>query len=389
MTVLARTDNSPRASGALQVPSQEPERFHRQLPGYAPTPLVDAAGLADELGVGRLYVKDESSRFGLPSFKIMGASWAVVRALEERLGEPLPAGADLDGIARALAPLGRLTLVAATDGNHGRAVARMARLLGYASHILVPEGMAPARIDAIRSEGATVTRVAGTYDEAIERSAAEAADDRLVISDTSWDGYEQVPAWIMDGYSTIFWEVEDQLAATGAPPPDVVLVQIGVGAFATALVRHYRRSGAPSEPLIVGIEPEGADCVRASIAAGRRVDRPGPHRSIMSGLNAGTPSQLALPELSRGIDLFLTVADGGIVGATQALHRAGVEAGETGAAGVACLKAMRDDPALTGRIPPDANVLTIVTEGATDPDAYRRILGQRVGADWYAAAPVA
>lgn len=374
MSIVASADNARPADPSLPEPATRPLDFHRRLPGYRPSPLVEAPGLADELGVGRLYAKDESSRLGLPSFKILGASWATIRLLEDRLGKPFDDDATLEDIAVALEPLRPLTLLAATDGNHGRGVAHMARLLGLSSHIFVPADMVPARIEAIRDEGATVTVVEGTYDDAIERSAAEAGDHRLVVSDTSWEGYEKVPRWIVDGYSTILWEVDAQLDEQRLPAPDVVIVQIGVGAFATAVTRHYRRPGLARQPLLIGVEPDTADCVRASIAAGELVTLPGPHRSVMAGLNAGVPSQLALPELAEGVDLFLTISDDPVPEATRALHRAGIEAGETGAAGIACLMAIRADSDFAERIPSDANVLVIVTEGATDPVAYQRIL---------------
>ena len=202
----------PRGIGAhaLQVGSEEPgpRGFHRRLEGYSPSPLTETPELASELGVARLFVKDESSRLGLPSFKILGASWAVYRALGRHIGgwgdwERL---ADLN---HALKPHKPLALAAATDGNHGRAVARMARLLGLEARIFVPHGTAPARIDAIRDEGASCRVVNGTYDDAVDHSAGEASERCLVVSDTSWPGYEEVPAWVIEGYSTIFAEASE------------------------------------------------------------------------------------------------------------------------------------------------------------------------------------
>src|SRR5262249_25097264 len=149
-----------------------------------------------------------------------------------------PDWTDVDGLRAALTPLGALTLAAATDGNHGRTVAHMAALLGYDAQIFVPSGTAAARIDGIASEGATVHVVDGTYDDAVLAAAALASDAVLVVSDTSWPGYTQVPRWVIDGYATIFAEIDEQLAIAGAPPPDVVLVPMGVGALAAATVEH-------------------------------------------------------------------------------------------------------------------------------------------------------
>ncbi|HEX5690805.1 MAG TPA: pyridoxal-phosphate dependent enzyme, partial [Roseiflexaceae bacterium] len=220
--------------------SRAPLEFHRRLPGYAPTPLVEAPLLAATLNIGRLWVKDEASRLGLPAFKILGASWACYLALQELMGGAIGAWNTLDELAEQLAPLRPLTLAAATDGNHGRAVARTARLLGFAARIFVPAGTAAARIEAIESEGAQVLVVDGTYDEAVALAAKEAGPRCLVISDTAWPGYETVPRDVIAGYSTIFWEIDDELARRGEPPPDLVVVQIGVGALAAAVVRHYR-----------------------------------------------------------------------------------------------------------------------------------------------------
>src|SRR3712207_4066829 len=200
-----------------------PLEFHRRLPEYAPTPLVDAPKLAGALGVGRIWVKDESYRLGLPAFKILGASWAVYRALDEHsrkhLGSDLEPWRDIEDLKEGISPLLPLTLAAATDGNHGRAVARMAKLLGLRSRIFVPSDMVPARIEAIESEEAKVTVVDGTYDEAVARSAEEANEHCLVISDTSWPGYEDVPWWVIEGYSTILWEIDDEMVRRGEEGP--------------------------------------------------------------------------------------------------------------------------------------------------------------------------
>jgi diaminopropionate ammonia-lyase len=344
-------------------PDAAPTEFHRRLPGYAPTAVVDAAALAAELGLGHVFVKDESHRFGLPAFKILGASWAVYRLLVTRLGRE-PAWMSLDELRRALAPLGPLTLATATDGNHGRAVAHMARLLGYGAHILVPAGTARARVDAIAGEGAEVTVVDGTYDDAAQAAAGLATEDVLVVSDTSWPGYTEVPRRVIDGYATIFAEIDEQL---GASPPDVVVVPMGVGALAAAAVRHF---GARA--LIVVVEPDSAACGFRSAQARRPVSVPGPHDSIMAGLNCGTVSLIAWPEVAAGTDVFVTVDDPAAERAMRDLATIGVVAGETGAASVAGLRAVvaAGSPGIDGR-----RALVLCTEGATDPVAYRRIVG--------------
>ena len=382
MTVsnAARIVHNPNTSN-VSPPSagRAPQEFHRRLPGYAESPLVSAPGIARELGVGSVLLKDESSRLGLPAFKILGASWAVYRALEARLGGFAPWDS-IDDLRCQLDPLRPLTLSAATDGNHGRAVARMAKLLGFDATIYVPAGTAQARIDGIASEGASVTVVDGTYDEAVAIAARDAGERCLVISDTSWPGYEDVPRWVIDGYSTILWEVADQLGERGEPGPDLVTVQIGVGALASAVVGHFRQP--VEQPKIVGVEPLRAACMLSSIEAGQIVSIPGPHDSIMAGLNCGEPSMLAWPIVSTGVDLFVAVDDERAREAMRLLAKAGVVAGETGAAGLAGLLELLRGPNQADirkrlEITNTTRILLFITEGATDPDAYAQIVGDR------------
>ena len=354
--------------------------FHERLPGYGVSPLVPGDPLAERLGLGRLWVKDESSRYGLPSFKILGASWATYRALRD-LGGFRDADWDtVDELARLVAARTAIRrLAAATDGNHGRAVARMARWLGLGCSIFVPRGTAAARIDAIEGEGATVIVVDGGYGDAVARSADEASGECLVVSDTSWPGYEDIPRWVIEGYRTIFDEVDDQLSRRGEPRLDIVVVQAGVGALTAAATRHYRSGRRTPEPRLIAVEPTHAACVLASVSAGHLVTIPGPHESIMAGLNCDTPSLVAWPDLSRGVDLFLAVDDRAAERAMRDLAEISVVAGETGAAGLAGLtdlcvggaQAIRAELAL----PDSPAALVLSTEGATDPDAYAAIVG--------------
>jgi len=373
---------NPQATQQLEgeIPGGEAFDFHQKLPGYRESPLIDAPGIADVLGVGKVWVKDESSRFDLPAFKFLGASWAIYRVLLERSGGAIGPWQTFDDLRERFAPLKPLTLIAATDGNHGRAVARMAHLLGFASHILVPRGMAQARIDAIEGEGANVTIVDGSYDDAVTQAAALASENALVISDTAWDGYTQIPRWIMGGYTTILRELDDQLAATGSPRVDLVAAQMGVGGLATAVVWHYRRPELANQPKIVGVEPLAADALLESARAGRMVEVPGPHTSIMAGLCCGVPSLVAWPILSSGIDVFVAIDDEWAREAMRELAKAGVVSGETGAAGLAGLLALLSGPEREQhrqllRLTPESQVVVISTEGATDPVAYQHIVG--------------
>jgi diaminopropionate ammonia-lyase len=212
----------------------------------------------------------------------------------------------------------------------------------------------------------------------VARSAQDAGERCLVISDTSWPGYERVPAWVIEGYGTIFAEIDEALEHARRPQPDVVVVPIGVGALAAAAVRHFW-SLPGGRPRLVGVEPTSAACVLESVAAGRIVTLGHPQTSIMAGLNCATPSLVAWPLISRGIDLYLAVPDRYIGEATRLLAADGIVAGECGAAGLAALSALATDGRLSEArealaLGPDSRVLLLSTEGATDPDAYRRIV---------------
>ena len=383
-----RTLVNPDAQEVLggPAPDRAPLAFHRRLPGYEETPLVDAPGIAEALGVGKVWVKDESARLGLPAFKVLGASWAVYKALEERL----PGGAfgdweTVEELKERLEPLRPLDLVAATDGNHGRALARVAGILGLGAKIFVPEEMVFARREAIAGEGAEVVVVKGTYDEAVERSYEEAGERSLVVSDMSWPGYERIPSWVIEGYSTMLWEIDDELESRGEAGPDLVVVQVGVGAFAAAVTRHFRVPQRSRHPKLLGVEPAGAACLLESVAARRIVSVPGPHDSIMAGLNCGRPSLVAWPTVSRGIDVLVAVDDEPAQEAMRLTAASCIVSGETGAAGLGgLLELLRrggespDQEEKARRalgVGGESRVLLFNCEGATDPDRYRELVG--------------
>jgi diaminopropionate ammonia-lyase len=341
--------NPLRQSALRPSDDDAPVRFHRALRGYAPTPLVEVPELAAEWGVGRVLLKFERERFGLPAFKFLGVSWAAERLLGEPPYEP------------------GLELIAATDGNHGRAVARAARLRGLGATILVPAGTAEARIEAIEGEGASVQVVDGSYDDAVRLSAELADERRLVLSDTSWPGYEDVPRRVIEGYATIFHEVDEQAGAA----VDVAFIPIGVGALAAAAARHLA-----GRARLAGVEPVGAACMLESIRAGRITEVPGPHRSIMAGLNAGLPSLVAWPLVSSSFDLFAAAEDELAVEGTRRLARLGLEVGECsgGAAGAAAALLADAEAREALGAGADSVVLVLLTEGVTDPRAYAQIL---------------
>lgn len=359
-------------------PERDVIAFHRALPGYAPTPLHDPGSIAAGLGLAHVLVKDESRRFGLKAFKALGASWAIHRVLEEHrtTGQEPPA-----------------TVSTATDGNHGRAVAWSARRLGLLAVVFIPAHAARARKEAIAAEGARVVEVEGGYDDAVRRCAEVAAEHGWqVIADTGYEGYLKIPRLVAQGYATLFQEIDAQIEERFLPEPDIVLVQAGVGALAAAAVEHYRRRrAAPTAPNprgapgLVVIEPDAADGLLESILSDDGQPRPatGDQRSIMAGLNCGLPSLAAWPVLRRGVDLFLSIEDRHAEEAMRLLLSApegAIEAGESGAAGLGGLVALRREPALLEAalrlgLGASTTALLINTEGATDPEGFRRITG--------------
>ncbi|GAA5047321.1 diaminopropionate ammonia-lyase [Thermocatellispora tengchongensis] len=344
-------------------PACEATAFHVTLPGYAPTPLREMPALAAELGVGKVFVKDESARMGLPAFKILGASWAAYRAL---VGDRGPM--TLEELAAAT-PAGT-RLVTATEGNHGRAVAHMARLLGLPARIFVPAAVDPAAVRAIAAEGAEVGTVPGSYDEAVRAAAGEAASvpGSVLVQDTAWPGYVDVPRWIVEGYATLYYEIDDQLAAAGAAPAALVAVPMGVGSLAQAAVAHYRAchgGTVPPPPTLLGVEPGSAACVLAALRRGEHGTVP-TGTSVMAGLNCGTPSSLAWPYLRDGLDAAVAVGDAEAVRAVRDLAALGVTAGPSGAASLAGARAVLLDPDRRAATAagPESTVVLLVTEGA-------------------------
>jgi diaminopropionate ammonia-lyase len=326
--------------------------FHRSLPGYAPTRLAALPGLAQALGVARLYAKDESNRLGLPAFKALGASWAIHQVLRER------------------APAGPLTVATATDGNHGRAVARFARQFGHRSAIFVPDGVHPAAVQAIRAEGASVTHVPGSYDDAVHAASRTAAADpghTLLVQDMAWDGYEEIPGWIVDGYTTLFTEIDGQLQFQGISHPDLVVVPAGVGSLLQAALTHYRSDRTPPGTAVLSVEPQSAACVLASVTAGHPVTVATGVTS-MAGLNCGTVSSLAWPYIRPGLDACVAVSDHEAADAAGELIRCGVQAGPCGAAALAALQALRhrdgaDRPGTALGLGPASTIVLLITEG--------------------------
>src|SRR4051794_5991587 len=319
MTVFLNPAYDP---GPVPSPARDAVAFHHSLEGYAPTPVHD-------LGHG-VFIKDESDRLGLPAFKVLGASWAVERALR--------------------ADPSIHTLVAASAGNHGRAVAHVAARRGLRARVYLPARSVPARRAAIAGEGAEVVIVDGTYEEAVTRAAVDAREPGVFeLADVGAGGPAE---WVIDGYATLFAELDRTF--------DTIIVPVGVGSLGAAAARYGARVGAE----VIAVEPETAACLTASLRAGEptQVATPG---TTMAGLDCAEVSLAAWPTLRAGIRATVTVSDAETHQAMRELAAAGLTIGDSGAATKAALAKLRDH----------GDVLLIATEGATDPDGYRAVIG--------------
>ncbi len=357
--------------------------LHRSLEAYALTPLTALPNLARKLGVGKILVKDESCRFGLKAFKALGSTYAIYRYVREYLefvGRDCPDPGLFYRSHDIFEPEAYM-FCTATDGNHGRGVAWVARLLHQKSVIYMPRNSVPARIGNIRREGADVRVVDGDYDAAVAQCRQDAElHGWQIISDTSWPGYEKIPRWIMAGYLTLFDEISEQSNMV----PDIVIVQAGVGALAASAGYYYRSRYSNRNIKLVSVEPLQAACVLESIEKGEPVVSNGQQDSMMAGLNCATPSITAWPIIKGSFDLFLSIPDDRAREAMRLYyHTEGndprIISGESGAAGLAALLALIQDDGFDGareilEIGSETNVLVLNTEGATDPVNFRRIV---------------
>ncbi|KAJ5905625.1 Peptidase M20 [Penicillium subrubescens] len=334
-------------------------KFHQSLPSYSPTPLVSFPELAAELGVRAVFVKDESNRFGLPSFKVLGASWGCFRAVAQQLG--LPPTASLDEVSTG-AKASVITLVAATEGNHGRAVAFMARLLGIDAQIFVPRSMDERTRGFIAGEGACVVVSPGCYDQAVFEASnrANKLPGALLIQDTAFEGYESVPAWIVEGYTTLMNEAEQQVAQLGLTT-SVMVTPVGVGSLAHAVVRHCKSRKTPVSVVVV--EPDSAPCLSKSLHAGKSITVETSF-TIMDGMNCGTVSTTAWPDLQRLVDACVTVSSYESHEAVQFLTSKSVPAGPCGGASLAALRRLAAEPSASPLLHKDSVVVLLSTEGA-------------------------
>lgn len=365
-------------------------KFHESIPGYRATPLYCLPELAGHLGVSRIYVKDESLRFGLKAFKALGATWAVAGIICEKLGWSLSA-VDFSELKKAAVRLTDLTFVTATDGNHGRGLAWTAAQLGFKAVVYMPAGSARVRVKTIENEGAMVRVTENNYDDTV-RLAAEAAKTNgwHLVQDTAFEGYEKIPSWIVQGYTTMAEEVLEQLKAEALELPTHLFLQAGVGSMAASVLGYYANTLGKDCPRTFIVEPAQADCFYQSALADDGTPKTvrGELKTMMAGLACGKPSPFAWRILRDFADGYFICPDEiAAVGMVQLAKPLGndppVVSGESGAVGIGLLRELLSGGRYDGirramKLDRASRVLCFSTEGDTDPDNYRAIVNPEV-----------
>ena len=388
--LVLREKNCPTAdlSAFSYEEAQKARNFHAGFAQYSETPLTALSNLAKALGVASIHVKDESYRFGLNAFKVLGGSYALGRFIAQKLGEDienLPASRILS--AKVKEKLGELTFVTATDGNHGRGVAWTAHQLGQKSVVYMPKGSAIERLENIRAEGADASITDLNYDDAV-RLADKHAQERgwVMVQDTAWEGYTDIPLWIMQGYSTMGWEIIHQLEKIGAEKPTHLFLQAGVGSMAGAMAGFFAAYYGEDRPFITIVEPNRADCLFRTARAndGKLHNVTGDMNTIMAGLACGEPCSIGWDVLRYCADAFLSVpesvaADGMRILAAPARGDSPIVSGESGAAAFGAAANLLLDSDLAAMkaqlgLNEHSRLLFISTEGDTDKENYRNVV---------------
>ncbi|MEN6378671.1 MAG: diaminopropionate ammonia-lyase [Methanofastidiosum sp.] len=342
------------------------------MPEYQRTPIVPLEKLSEKIGVGKIWVKDESHRFGLNSFKPLGSIYAIYRTLEEMAGRSI-------SISEIFSPsfkenVGELTFSAATDGNHGLGIAWASMKLGQKAVIYLPKGTVPQRIEAIRKTGAKAVVIDGNYDDAVEKMARDGENEGWhVISDTAWEGYQEIPTLIMQGYTVLFDEAMEEIKESGGCMPTHIILQAGVGSFSASGVGYFNSIYGKKRPVSIIVEPDNAACFYESI----EINDGKPHRAkgnlstIMAGLSCGVPNPIAWNIHRDYSDIFVSCKDELSALSMRALGNPlkgdkRVISGESGAIGLGVLMHIKKDL----EIGKDSEILLVSTEGNTDPKGY-------------------
>lgn len=362
--------------------------FHQSFPQYNETPLADLKQMAGLLGLKDFFVKDESYRFGLNAFKVLGGSYAIANYIAEETGKDV-AELDYDTLTspQLKEEFGQATFFTATDGNHGRGVAWAANKLGQKSVVLMPKGSAKSRFDNIAKEGAQVTIEDVNYDECVRMAnkMAEETDHGVMVQDTAWEGYEKIPTWIMQGYGTMASEAGEQLAAQGKRPTHI-FVQAGVGSLAGAVIGYFSNLYKENPPKMIVMEAQAADCLYKSALGkdGKIRFVEGDLQTIMAGLACGEPNTISFDILENHVDAFVSCPDWVAAKGMRMLAAPlkgddQVISGESGAVGMGLVATLMQDPEYADLkdflgLNKDSEVLMFSTEGDTDPEIYKHIV---------------
>lgn len=363
-------------------------KFHSSIKGYEPTPLARLDGLAKELGVSRIYVKDESYRFGLNAFKSLGGTFSIAKVLCEKLG------VDIDDITfdylkseEVNEKIKDMVFVTATDGNHGRGVAWAATQLGCKSVVYLPKGSAQRRVDAIREAGAEAYVTDLNYDDAVRLATQKGEENGwYLVQDTGFEGYEKIPNWISQGYITMADEALEQLKLDGIQKPTHVFLQAGVGAMAGGVLGYYVNKFKGNHPTTVIVEPDQAACIYKSALAGdgKAHNVTGDLNTIMAGLACGEPNTVTWEILRDFASAYVSCQDyvsanGMRILANPKGDDKKVISGESGSVGVGLLDLLMSKDELKELmniigLNEDSVVLFFNTEGDTDPENYKQIV---------------
>ncbi len=362
--------------------------FHESFPQYKRTPLAELNNLAEYLGVNRIWIKDESYRFGLNAFKVLGGSYAIGKYLAQRLDM------DISELSfeklrskEVREKLGVITFVTATDGNHGRGIAWAANQLGHKSVVFMPKGSSQIRLENIRKEGAEATITDLNYDDAVRLADKYAKDHGgVMVQDSSWEGYTEIPTWIMQGYATIMDEALEQIRESGEDKPTHVFLQAGVGSFAGSMLGSLVGKFGENWPITAIVEPDKAACIYKSAKAkdGKPHAVTGFMPTIMAGLACGEPSIVSFGILRDYSDMYISCADYFTAKGMRVLGNPlkddpKVLSGESGAVGLGVLSMVMQEESLNEivhklKLGKASKVLIISTEGDTDPENYRKIV---------------
>ncbi len=368
--------------------AEEVRAFHKTFKEYAPTPLHDLTHLADAFGLGHILVKDESRRFGLNAFKVLGGSYAIGNYLAEKLKRPIST-LDREQLCspEVQKQVGNITFATTTDGNHGRGVAWTARQLGQKAVVYMPRGSAQIRVDNIRALGAECSVTDLNYDDSVRMTWNKAQKNGWVmVQDTAWSGYEDIPTWIMQGYVTLAVEALEQMRSMGIKAPTHVFLQAGVGSFAGAVLGYLAAALAPYMPTFIIVEPHKADCIyrSAATADGMPHSVKGDLDTLMAGLACGDPNTISWPILRDYAAAYIscpdyTAADGMRILAAPLYGDSPVISGESGAVTAGILQwIMQSEDGTHAReklgLNRQSSVLLISTEGDTSPSTYRDIV---------------